>query len=71
MSMSGGDANRLGDEVSKSVIGLGNIWILKSVLLVMFGLLILAGISQLIKSLAGLCGRLPGTKVRETLGGDH
>ena len=58
-------------EVSKSTIGLSNIWILKAAMPVMFGLLGLAGVSQLIKSIAGLTGRLPAERVKETVGGDH
>jgi len=58
-------------EVSKSVIGLSHIWILKAALPVLFILLLLAGISQLIKSIAGLRGYLPVEKIAETLGGDH
>lgn len=58
-------------EVSRSVIGLSNIWILKATLVVLFVLLLMAGISQLIKAVAGLIGRLPEEKVAETLGGDH
>ncbi len=58
-------------EVSKSVIGLSHIWILKSALPALFILLLLAGVSQLIKSIAGLRGYLPVEKVAETLGGDH
>lgn len=57
-------------EVSKSVIGLTNIWILKSALPTLFGLLILAGVSQFIKSLAGYLGMLPDDMVRSTLGED-
>ena len=58
-------------EVSKSTIGLSNIWILKAAMPAMFGLLGLAGISQLIKAIAGLTGRLPEDRVKETVGGDH
>ena len=57
-------------EVSSSTIGLTNLWILKSFLVAMFILLGLAGLSQLIKSVAGLLGRLPPEKMAETLGGD-
>lgn len=57
-------------EISKSVIGLSHIWILKSFLCALFALLLLAGISQLIKSIAGLRGELPEHMVKETLGGD-
>lgn len=59
------------DEVSKSVIGLSSIWILKAALPVMFALIALAGVSQLIKSLAGLFNQLPQEKVAETIGGDE
>lgn len=55
-------------EASKSTIGLTHIWILKLALPGLFILLGLAGISQLIKSLAGLLGRLPDDRVAETLG---
>ena len=58
-------------EVSKSVIGLSNIWILKAFLPIMYGLMVLAGISQFIKSLAGFLGRLPPHRELEALGGDH
>jgi len=58
-------------EISKSVIGLTHIWILKSSMTLMFLLLGLAGVSQLIKAIAGLAGKLPEDKVMETLGGDH
>ena len=57
-------------EVSSSTIGLTNLWILKSFLPLMFVLIGLAGVSQLIKSVAGLFGQLPPEKVAETLGGD-
>ncbi len=64
-------ASYLEHEVSKSVIGLTNIWILKSCLGVLFILLLLASISQLIKAMAGIMGQLPKDMVSETLGGDH
>lgn len=57
-------------EVSKSTIGLSNIWILKSTLPVMFILLGLAGLSQLIKAAAGLRGVLPENKIASVIGGD-
>ena len=57
-------------EISKSVIGLTHLWILKSFLPAMFVLLLLAAASQLIKSIAGFLGVLPEDKVAETLGGD-
>ena len=59
------------DEVSKSVIGLSNIWILKSTMPIMFTLMGLAGVSQFIKSLAGFTGNLPGDRLQAALGGDH
>lgn len=58
-------------EVSKSVIGISNIWILKAFMPVMYSLMVLAGISQFIKSLAGFLGRLPKSREIEALGGDH
>lgn len=64
-------ASFLEDEVSKSTIGLPNTWLLKATLPMMFVLMGLAGLSQLIKSVAGLCGALPEERVAETLGGDH
>jgi TRAP-type mannitol/chloroaromatic compound transport system permease small subunit len=57
-------------EVSKSTIGLSNIWILKTAMPLMYALLGLAGVSQLIKSVAGFIGVLPDDMVAETLGGD-
>ncbi len=57
-------------EVSKSVIGLTNIWILKSAMPLMFGLLLLAGLSQFIKAIAGFFGKLPDDMVQGALGGD-
>lgn len=64
-------ASFLEGEASKSVIGLTNIWILKSFLVALFVLLLLAAISQLIKSLAGLLGVLPEKDVAEIAGGGH
>ncbi len=58
-------------EVSKSVIGLSNIWILKMTMPIMFILLFLAGVSGLIRSLAGFTGNLPDQMVSATLGGDN
>lgn len=57
-------------EMSKSTIGLSNIWIVKSALVAMFILMGFAGISQFIKSLAGFRGVLPEEMVVETLGSD-
>ncbi len=61
----------LEDEVSKSVIGLSNIWILKATMPIMFTLMGLAGVSQFIKSLAGFTGHLPEKRLQEALGGDN
>ncbi|WP_082176292.1 TRAP transporter small permease subunit [Pseudaestuariivita atlantica] len=58
-------------EISKSQTGLSNLWIVKAGLLVLFGMLLLAGISQLIKSLAGLSGALGADEEEELLGGGH
>lgn len=57
-------------EASKSSIGLTHIWVLKTTLPIMFILLGLAGISQLIKAVAGLKGVLPDDLVAKTVGGD-
>ena len=56
-------------EISKSQTGLTDLWILKSGLLILFILIGLAGISQLIKSVAGLAGRLPEGSELTTSGG--
>ena len=61
-------ASFLEGEASKSVIGLTNIWILKSFLVALFVLLLLAAISQAIKSLAGYLNQLPEDKVTEIAG---
>jgi TRAP-type mannitol/chloroaromatic compound transport system permease small subunit len=58
-------------EISKSQTGLTDLWILKSGLIILFVLIGLAGISQLIKSLAGLTGRLPEDLKATTIGGGH
>jgi TRAP-type mannitol/chloroaromatic compound transport system permease small subunit len=57
-------------EVSKSVIGMSNVWILKAFMPVMYALMVLAGVSQFIKSLAGFLGRLPQDRQLEAIGGD-
>ncbi|NNG03954.1 MAG: TRAP transporter small permease subunit [Inquilinus sp.] len=57
-------------EVSKSQIGMTDIWILKGSLVLLFVLMGLAAVSQLIKSVAGLLGKLPDRLVAETLGGE-
>ena len=58
-------------EVSPSTNGLSNFWILKSTLVALFGLLFLAGVSQALKCIDGLRGKLPASKVSEVLGGGH
>lgn len=58
-------------EVSPSTIGLTNFWIIKSMLLVMFVLLFIAGISQLLKCINGLRGKLSEEEEIRTLGGGH
>ena len=47
------------DEISKSQIGLSNIWLLKGGLMVLFLLLFLAALSQLIKAVSGIVGAPP------------
>ncbi len=59
------------DEVSKSGVGMTNIWIVKAAIPAMCLLLLIAGISNLIKSLAGFLGKLPPALATETLGGDN
>lgn len=58
-------------EISSSTIGLSHVWLLKSMLLVMFATLFLGGLSQLLKCIDGLKG--PVTKEQEyaALGGGH
>lgn len=63
-------ASYLEGEVSNSTIGISNIWILKATLPTMFALIFLAGISNLIKCIAGLTGTLPRERYSEALGGD-
>ncbi|WP_367717862.1 TRAP transporter small permease subunit [Nitratireductor sp. GISD-1A_MAKvit] len=58
-------------EISASTIGLSNLWILKSMLVVMFILLFLAGLSQVLKCVEGLRGTLPATQVDKLVGGGH
>ena len=47
-------------EISKSQIGLSNIWLLKGGLIVLFVLLFLAAVSQLIKAVSGILGNPVG-----------
>lgn len=58
-------------EISKSQTGLSNLWIVKAGLLFLFGLLLLAAISQLIKSVAGLRGELDEEQERKLIEGGH
>lgn len=58
-------------EISKSQTGLTDLWILKSGLIILFVLIGLAGISQLIKSIAGLAGKLPENLKPTTIVGDR
>lgn len=58
-------------EVSPSTVGLSNIWLLKSTLVIMFGLLLLAGISQFLKAVDGLLGNLTAQDEEHILGGGH
>ena len=58
-------------EASKSVIGLTHLWLLKASMPIMFTLLGLAGVSVLIKAIAGYKGTLPDEMVAETVGGDN
>lgn len=58
-------------EVSPSTIGLTNIWLLKSTLVVMFVLLLMAGISQFLKAIDGLLGNLTTEQEDHVLGGGH
>ncbi len=61
----------LENEVSNSTIGLSHIWILKSLMPVMFILLALAGLAMIFKSIAGLNRKLPADMIGETVGGEH
>lgn len=58
-------------EISKSQTGLSSLWIVKAGLLFLFALLLIAGISQLLKCIAGLRGALPDDMRDEMLGGGH
>lgn len=61
----------LSGEISKSQNGLSDLWLLKSFMVALFVLLGLAGLSQLIKCIAGLRGLLPDDMKRVALGGGH
>lgn len=56
------------DESSKSVLGLSNVWILKTALFLMFVLLAAAAISQFIKSLAAYLGMTRGDTAIDPFG---
>ena len=58
-------------EISKSQTGLSNLWIVKAGLLVLFGLLFLAALSQLCKSIAGYAGALSKEEEEKLVGGGH
>lgn len=58
-------------EISPSTVGLTNIWLLKSTLVLMFGLVLLAGISQFLKAIDGLRGNLSTDEETHLLGGGH
>ena len=58
-------------EISKSQTGLTDLWILKSGLIILFILIGLAGISQFIKSIVGLAGRLPDDLKSTTIRGGN
>lgn len=58
-------------EVSPSTVGLTNIWLLKSTLVMMFGLLLVAGVSQFLKAIDGLLGNLSAENETRVLGGGH
>ena len=56
-------------EVSRSLNGLSDIWILKSGVIVLFVLMGLAGVSVFIKAVAGLTGHLPQSQRAEVING--
>ncbi|KPA20676.1 Tripartite ATP-independent periplasmic transporter, DctQ component [Shimia sp. SK013] len=58
-------------EISKSQTGLSNLWIVKAGLLALFLLLLLAGLSQLIKAVAGYLGKLSAEQETNLFGGGH
>lgn len=61
-------ASFLEGEVSKSVIGLPYSWALKVSIPIMFIMIGMAGVSHLIKAIAGLRGQLPPDQAAELLG---
>lgn len=58
----------LSGEISRSQTGLSHLWILKSGMIALYVLMLFAGISQLIKAVAGIRGELPEEMVAETIG---
>ena len=59
------------DEISRSTIGLTNIWLIKSTIVIMFSLLFVAGVSQFLKCIDGLMGNLTDDEEYNVLGGGH
>lgn len=57
------------DEQSRSGNGIDEVWLLKSGLIILFILIGLAGLSVLIKAVAGIRGELPTGMKAETTGG--
>ena len=58
-------------EISKSQTGLSNLWVVKAGLLILFSLLLLAAVSQLIKSIARLTGDLEPESNDSLVEGGH
>lgn len=58
-------------EISASTVGLTNLWLLKSTLVMMFGLMLLAGVSQFLKAVDGLLGNLTAEQEISVLGGSN
>lgn len=57
-------------EISKSQNGLSHLWILKGGMVILFTLLFFAGVSKLIKVIAGLRGELSASQEQELIGGE-
>lgn len=57
-------------EISKAQTGLSDLWILKTGLVILFALLLLAGISKLLRIIVGLAGHLTQEQKDELLGGE-
>lgn len=58
-------------EISASTTGLTNLWIPKAMLVVMFVLILIAGLSQLLKSIEGLLGGHTEEDAAKVLGAGH